>query len=241
MKISNTFGMALVSAFLIAAAPLPNNNAAHAQTASFETVTIAPYQESNIAEYVSATHLAYIASDRSAINQDVEDGLSTLAQTLNERTSINPPGVVQLNLATDDLSLFPLIYWPITFGADDVSDDEYTKLRNYVRSGGLLVMDRFDGDFAPGGDSEMNAILARLNTGALQPINYTHPIAQSHYLVLPDDDQLPEGELWVQRQSTRNVGAVEMVSSVIVTSGGWARSWGAIDVPSQSRDRKSVV
>jgi spermidine synthase len=49
-----------------------------------------------------------------------------------------------VNLETDELAFFPMLYWPVTPDQPLPSDEAYAKLNAYLRSGGMIVFDTRD-------------------------------------------------------------------------------------------------
>ena len=60
------------------------------------------------------TYLAYIKIENADINKISANGLKTISNLLQTRTSINPKGVIGLDIYNDDIFNYPFIYWPLT-------------------------------------------------------------------------------------------------------------------------------
>lgn len=86
------------------------------------------------------TRLAYIVTGHADIDDVSKEGLQGLSDYVNARTSAvlgHPDGVVPEH---DDLSHYPLIYWPVT--ADATTTPARTAaLNTYMRHGGILMID----------------------------------------------------------------------------------------------------
>jgi len=86
------------------------------------------------------TRLAYIVTGHADIDDVSKEGLQGLSDYVNARTSAvlgHPDGVVPEH---DDLSYYPLIYWPVT--ADATTTPARTAaLNTYMRHGGILMID----------------------------------------------------------------------------------------------------
>ena len=75
---------------------------------------------------------------------------SLLGQTLFFRTSVEPSPPVGINLETDELAFYPLLYWPITPDQPQPSAEAYARLNAYLRTGGMILFDTRDADIAGG-------------------------------------------------------------------------------------------
>ncbi|WP_375617283.1 DUF4159 domain-containing protein, partial [Bartonella sp. AP58NXGY] len=64
-------------------------------------------------EAAGATHLAYVITNNHEIDTTSKSGLEALSQFIAERTMLTPGSVTALDLDKDELSFYPLIYWPI--------------------------------------------------------------------------------------------------------------------------------
>ncbi|MDX1540910.1 MAG: BatA domain-containing protein, partial [Geminicoccaceae bacterium] len=59
------------------------------------------------------TRLAYVATGLPSVDEVSRAGLQGLSLVLNRRTAVEAGDPRGVNLAVDDLNLFPLLYWPI--------------------------------------------------------------------------------------------------------------------------------
>ncbi len=71
-------------------------------------------------------------------------GLTGLGLWLGARTSYEPQAPMGVDLAKDDLSFFPLIYWPMDPREKDLSPQALSKVQDYMRNGGTLLIDTRD-------------------------------------------------------------------------------------------------
>ena len=69
--------------------------------------------DSRIVDLTRETRLAYVLTGRTDIDKESEAGLKGLTRVLAMRTSIEAADPWPVDVATDDLALFPLLYWPI--------------------------------------------------------------------------------------------------------------------------------
>ena len=183
------------------------------------------------AEKASAlqTHLAYVATGNDKIDETSHLGLLELTKVLRERTSIEAGIPVAINLSKDDISFYPIIYWPITDNENGLSDDMINKVQVYMKNGGLIVFDTRD--LSPTNiitknkskeQKALKVILKSLDLPILIKIPESHVIRRSFYLL----DKLPGrytgGDVWVEATA---MNSKDGVSSVIIGGNDWASAW----------------
>ncbi|HLG87518.1 MAG TPA: DUF4159 domain-containing protein [Alphaproteobacteria bacterium] len=187
---------------------------AHAGPAAHET------SESKAAQAASQVTLGYIATGDAATDRVSRAGLEGLSRQLILRTSIDHAAPAEVNLDRDELSVYPLLYWPIAAASQPLSDQAKEKLNRYLASGGMVLIDTRAG--APGTAPDLGKLIQGLDVPALVPIPSGHVLTKSFYLLDEFPGRVPGGDLWVERdQDARNDG----VSSVVVGSADWAGAW----------------
>ncbi|MBI4030564.1 MAG: DUF4159 domain-containing protein [Proteobacteria bacterium] len=180
--------------------------------------------------YAGELHLAYVPSGVAFLDQTTRAGLETLSEILAQRTSVEPAGIVAVDPAQDDLSFFPLIYWPVYNDASDLSPQALRNLQYYLDHGGTILFDTRDKNTAPspetGISGDNTAALRRMTAGLdvppLIPIPENHVISKSFYLLHGFPDIHDSGSIWVEENS---VSGRDGVSSVIVANNDWASAW----------------
>ncbi len=189
-------------------------------------------------KYASEMHMAYIKSANAELNNTTERGLEQLARILTTRTSVEPQGVVGLNIENDALSLFPFIYWPVHSSKSTLTETEARKVQQYLDNGGLILFDTRDqpdqtsGQFGFGISENtkiLRSLLSTLNIPELSPINEGHVLSKSFYLLKSFPGKYEGGTLWVELASTdpeKRTG-LDGVSGVIIGSNDWASAWAA--------------
>ena len=100
-------------------------------------------------------------------------GLEGLSDYVNQRTaaSLFEPDAVQPGQT--DLSLYPLLYWPITADTPDLTTAQAAALNDYMSRGGIILIDTRDSGsgagFAPGTEDALQPhrpIVDRAASGA---------------------------------------------------------------------------
>src|SRR5262249_22502837 len=90
------------------------------------------------------THLAYVLTGDPDIDRVSEEGLSGLSKVLRARTALEPADPMGVDIDKDELSFFPLLYWPVRDDAQPLSDATLGKIDAYMKQGGLIIFDTRD-------------------------------------------------------------------------------------------------
>ncbi len=181
------------------------------------------------AEAALATRLAYVLTGDPTADQLSEQGLVALSRELVRRTAIEPGPPASINLDTDDLSVYSFLYWPILPGAETPSDAALANIENFMRFGGLLLIDTRDDEraigAAPTPESEaLRRILAQLSISPLTPVNENHVLMRSFYLLTTLSGRMNNNPVWVEADSS---GANDGVTAIIIGGRDWAGAWAA--------------
>ena len=175
------------------------------------------------------TKLAYIITDDAQVDGVSMAGLAGLSDYVNRRTNAalgEPAGV---RPGSDDLSFYPLLYWPVTADAPVPSGAAVAALNDYMSHGGIILIDTRNGGsgqgFAPGADAALARAGVGLAVPALTPLTSAHVLARSFYLLQDFPGRYDGDTVWVQRDEDR---ANDSVSPVIIGGHDWAAAW-AID------------
>ncbi|MDB5392623.1 MAG: hypothetical protein JWM91_129 [Rhodospirillales bacterium] len=182
--------------------------------------------DARAAEAAAQVTLGYVATGDAATDRISRQGLSGLTHQLILRTSIDHATMAEVNFERDELSFYPLIYWPISASAQPLSDQAKAKVNRYLSSGGMILIDTKAG----AGDGRLNIakLIEGIDVPTLAPVPPGHVLTKSFYLLDEFPGRVPGGEVWVERdQDARNDG----VSSVVVGSADWAGAW-AVDATS---------
>lgn len=182
--------------------------------------------------------LAHVITGNPTVDEVAQAGLQGLSNTLFFRTSVEPAQPIGVNLETDELAFFPMLYWPITPEQPRPSREAYAKLNDYLRLGGLILFDTRDGDVAGFGAASPNGrklqdLAAPLDIPALEPIPRDHVITRTFYLLQDFPGRHTDGELWVEAAPPgaeqvegmpfRNLN--DGVTPVVIGGNDWAAAW----------------
>ena len=177
--------------------------------------------------------LAYVHTGDEAVDAESRAGLAGLGGVLNRRTAVETGDPLAVDIETDELIFFPLLYWPVTADQPPPSPSAVERINRYIETGGTILFDTRNGDEQSPGPFGGAAIAAerlrRLTAGIkmppLVPIPPDHVLTKSFYLMHEFPGRWDVGTLWVEPVEDHvNDG----VSSVIVGADDWAGAW-AID------------
>ncbi len=177
------------------------------------------------------TRLAYVVTGDAQVDDVARSGLAGLSAYVNARTAAvlaEPAAVVPGN---DDLSFYPLLYWPLSADAPDPGPAMVAALNDYTAHGGIILIDTRDGGSGSGMAPGTEATLARIGRAGglivppLAPLTTAHVLARSFYLLRQFPGRYDGGTVWVGRDQDRSN---DSVSPVIVGGDDWAAAW-AVD------------
>lgn len=186
--------------------------------------------------YASQLHLAYMQTDDETVNNMSRQGLEQLARVLQMRTSVEPAGVAAINLDTDSLAFFPLIYWPVTQTVQSLTSEQASKIQAYLDNGGMILFDTRDqprriqaleGIAESPNARALRRLLKPVNIPPLVPVTENHVLTKSFYLLQNFPGHYSGGSVWVEEASTdpENRTGLDGVTRVVIGSHDWARAW----------------
>ena len=184
----------------------------------------------------------YIVTGDAKTDNIVQQGLFGLVYTLNARTSVEPPLPVAIDLENDELAVYPFIYWAITPNQQTPTDDAIAKLNEYMRKGGMLMLDTRDQNLAlASGQTPGTRALQRLTEGLdlppLAPVPEGHVLRRSFFLLDDFPGRWKGGGVWVEATPPEDVNEAaasggfknDGVSPVIVGGRDWVGAWAMND------------
>ncbi|MBF9028877.1 DUF4159 domain-containing protein [Rhodobacterales bacterium HKCCE3408] len=189
----------------------------------------------------SEVTLAYVVTGDNRVDDVSRAGLAGLTQTLWQRTSVEPAPPIGVDLETDELAFFPMLYWPITPDQPTPSAAAYTRLNAYLRSGGMIVFDTRDADIGGFGSAtpagrRLREIARPLDIPPLEPVPSDHVLTRTFYLLQDFPGRYTSRDVWVEAAPPdaevvegmpfRNLN--DGVTPVVIGGNDWAAAW-AID------------
>ncbi len=176
------------------------------------------------------TRLGYIVSGDPRVDAVAKAGLTGLSEYVNQRTAAALVRPDPVEPGKTDLSVYPLLYWPITADAEAPSAEQVTALNDYMAHGGIIVIDTRDSGsgagFAPGTDEALKRVAHDLTIPALTQLSSDHVLARSFYLLNEYPGRFTGDPVWVQRDEDRSN---DSVSPVIIGGNDWASAWAVDD------------
>ena len=189
----------------------------------------AAHAEDSLSNPALTTRLGYIVSGDARIDAISEAGLVGLSDYVNRRTAAALVKPDPVEPGQTDLSLYPLLYWPITSNAQAPSAGQVTALNGYMAHGGIILIDTRDSGsgtgFAPGTDEALKRVAHDLAIPPLAPLSSDHVLARAFYLLNDFPGRFTGDPVWVQRDQDR---ANDSVSPIIIGGNDWASAW-AVD------------
>ena len=189
------------------------------------------------------TVLAYVITGDESVDRFSAAGLDGLGRVLNARTAVEPDPPVGVNIETDEIAFFPLLYWPITQSQPTPSDAAIARLNDFLRTGGMIIFDTRDRHLEIGRGPTPNAealrrIAGRLDLPPLEPVPQDHVLTRTFFLIDSFPGRYTGGRVWVEVTPPADPDAppeeIELrnandgVSPVIVGNADWAAAW-AVD------------
>ncbi len=182
---------------------------------------------------VLETHLAYVLTGDSELDELSRAGLDGLSNALRRRTALEPGAPIGVNIERDELAFFPLLYWPVSEFQPEVSAAGLARVEAYMRQGGTILFDTRDQDRTIQGlttrsSQALRDLLEQLDIPPLEPVPDTHVLTKAFYLMADFPGRWDGGHLWIERAKSGN-GATSTsndgVSSILIGSNDYAGAW----------------
>ncbi len=187
--------------------------------------------------------LGYVKSGDSATDETSRLGLTGLGTILKLRTAIEPGEPIGVNVETDEIGFYPLLYWPVVDRARPLDEATLGRIDAYMKQGGLIIFDTRDqGQGMPTGftlgsqdGTPLQRLLGRLDLPRLEPVPPDHVLTKAFYLLRSFPGRWDGGQLWVEAVSdngsddTRKARRADGVTSILVTSNDFASAWSLDD------------
>ena len=182
--------------------------------------------------------MAYVLTGDATQDNLSAAGLRGLGDNLFRRTSIEPATAIGVDLETDELAFYPLIYWPIVTTQKMPSNEVYIKLNSYLRTGGMILFDTRDADIGGFGAAtaegrQLQRFAAPLDISALEPLPEDHVLTRSFYLLQDFPGRYQGRDIWVEASPPVADAAEGMpfrnlndgVTPVVIGGNDWAAAW----------------
>ncbi|MGH6845033.1 MAG: DUF4159 domain-containing protein, partial [Methylocella sp.] len=184
------------------------------------------------------TRLAYVASGDARVDEVTNQGLMSLSRVLARRTSLTPGDPVAIDPARDELSFYPLLYWPIVASQPQPPHAAIAKAALFMKQGGTIVFDTRDALASrPGGPPTpeakwLRALLDGVDVPELEPVPADHVVTKTFYLLDGFVGRYTMGATWIEALppapadgGPRPARAGDSVSPIIITANDLAAGW----------------
>ena len=189
-------------------------------------------------EAISKTRIAYVITGDDAIDDISKAGLQTLSRYITSRTAMEPGEPAGVDIETDELAFYPLLYWAIDDGAAMPSTAALARVDAYMREGGTVLFDTRD-QFSNGLDGastspstlRLRAILANMNVPPLEPVPADHVLTKTFYITPDFPGRYNGSPLWVEATvdatniDDRPVRTGDGVTPIMITANDLAGAW----------------
>ena len=197
--------------------------------------------DAEILASLDRTHLAYVITGDRRTDRTSRLGLDGMTRFLTYRTSLEPGEPVGVDIESDPLELYSMLYWPITVDADPPTREAIARVDTFMKNGGTVLFDTRDalaglssaGVVSPE-TARLRAILAELDIPALEPVPQDHVLTKAFYILNEFPGRYRGSPLWVEalldtdNPDNRPARGGDGVSSIIITGNDLAGAW-AID------------
>jgi Domain of unknown function (DUF4159)/Aerotolerance regulator N-terminal len=257
--------VALAAAVLLA---VPLASGALAQQPAAPSPPPGPAQERPLSfraddiEAALNTRLAFVITGDREQDEISRQGLVGLSRALSTRTALDPADPIGVDLGRDELSYYPLLYWPMVASRPVPPEAAIRRIEAYMKNGGTIIFDTRDALNNRGGNTVtpeaalMRRILGTIDVPDLEPIPKDHVVTKTFYILDSFVGRYAVGRSWIEvlqrsadQDRTRPAQAGDRVSPIIITSNDLAAAW-AVDrmgqprfplVPGDARQRELAI
>lgn len=190
--------------------------------------------EGQVISAAAEVTLAHVITGDADLDALARAGLAGLSDALYLRSSVEPAPPVGVDLEEDELSVYPILYWPISPSQPLPSADAYARLAQYLSAGGLILFDTRDAGTGGGGAEmrKLQALAAPLSLPPLDPVPTDHVLTRAFYLI----DVFPgryTGPVWAEAAPPGAVAREDLpfrllndgVTPVLIGGNDWAGAW----------------
>ncbi|HEX8166261.1 MAG TPA: DUF4159 domain-containing protein [Beijerinckiaceae bacterium] len=201
-----------------------------------ERPPVAPLPQDSL-QSALVTRLAYVVTGDAQTDATSRAGLVGLTQVLASRTALEPGEPIGIDLSRDELSFYPLLYWPIVASRPLPSEAAIRRLDAFMKGGGTVIFDTRDAMSARPGSAPspeaqaLRRMLATLDIPELEPVPRDHVLTKTFYLLDTFPGRYATGQTWVEalppasETERRPARAGDGVSPIIITSNDLAAAW----------------
>lgn len=178
------------------------------------------------------TRLAYVLTGDTQTDEVSKLGLQTLSEKLHERTAISPGAPIAIDIETDELSIYPFLYWPVLRDQQPLSDATAARVDAYMKRGGMILFDtKAQGNAFRSTNGRSDALadlLEKLDIPPLTPVSENHVLTRSFYLMQTFPGRWDTGPLWVEAPRNTSLGqgsSNDGVTTILIGDNDYAGAW----------------
>ena len=202
-----------------------------------------------------STRLACVKTGNDDIDRTCMQGLTSLTAYVDNRTSATLAEPASVNVSSDELVFYPLLYWPVDETAQPLDDATRARITAYMKNGGTIFFDTRDGGLdlsSGGGNTALKIILDKLDLPQLEPAPDKHVLTRSFYLLSDFPGRFEGPRPWVEASNdgtNEDPSTSDGVSSIIIGANDYAAAWAEDDngqplyatVPGSDRQREFAI
>ena len=198
---------------------------------------IKPGDEDAIAA-ITDTRIGYVLTGNASLDSVTRAGLQGLTRYLVDRTALEPGEPAGLDVETDELAFYPLIYWPIDAGAPLPSPAALARVDAYMQQGGTVLFDTrdqyssgFDASSSSPATRRLREILSTMNVPPLEPVPADHVLTKTFFIMPDFPGRYAGSPLWVEASldasnaENRPVRSGDGVTPIMITAADFAGAW----------------
>jgi hypothetical protein len=171
-------------------------------------------------EATQSTRLAYVLTGVPSVDETSHAGLRGLSMILNRRTAVEAADPMGVNLETDELAFFPLLYWPITQEQPPLRPETVARLNLFMQTGGTILFDTRDGNYggagAGPGTQRLRDLAKGLDIPRLLPVPVDHVLTKAFYLTQEFPGRWAGDRVWVEQPGDRMTGSPGSSSAAMI-------------------------
>lgn len=188
-----------------------------------------------------STRLGYVVTGDTSVDEASRLGLAAITAALGARTALTPGEPVGVDITRDDLTFYPLLYWPIVAGRPMPPAHAVARIGQFMRQGGTIIFDTRDALLNRPGETPtpetawLRQLLRGVDVPELEPVPRDHVVTKTFYLLDSIVGRYTTGQTWIEalpaagkEDAQRPARAGDSVSPIIITSNDLAAAW-AVD------------
>lgn len=170
--------------------------------------------------------LSYLVTGDIKTDTKASVALKGLAKTLENRTNIEPSGVIGLNADAPEILKQPILYWLLPPNSKSLNAKEVDNLNKFMRNGGVIFIDtQGKGQIQAQAQANLRRALNGLVIPQLETVPENHVLRKSFYVLQGFPGFYQNAEIWVETAKSAGTNSFDGVSPIIIGDGDWASIW----------------